>query len=197
MRRITKTVTWIAAAVTLVAAGTVIAHHSVPGEFGPSSRETVYVEGEVVKIMWRNPHVFINFRTTGGAVDAGQNWRLTTHPIHILQDTYDFHQEQIAVGDTLRMHGWTHLRGQPMFHPRALQVNDGPMRSLLRFADARDIVAGTFDAKGIVPTKSFDGSDPARAGQETVNGLRELGFLDENDMIKLPDEFKKKYGLDN
>ena len=33
--------------------------------------------------------------------------------------------------------------------------------------------------------------------QETVDGLSELGFPDENDMINLPDEIKKQYGLDN
>jgi len=175
--------------------GAAIAHHSVPGEFGDSSRPTTYVEGEIVKIMWRNPHVFINFKTTGGDIDVGENWRLTTHPTHILDKTYDFHKDQFAVGDKLRMHGWKHLRGQPMFHPRALQTNDGPMRSLLRFADARDIVAGTFDDKGIVPSATLDGSNPGRAGQETVDGLRTMGYLDEDNMIKLPDEFKKKHGL--
>ena len=173
------------------------AHHSVPGEFGDSSRPTTYIEGEIVKIMWRNPHVFINFRTTGGDVEVGENWRLTTHPTHILDKTYGFQKEQFAVGDKLRMHGWKHLRGQPMFHPRALQANDGPMRSLLRFADARDIVAGTFDDKGIVPSATLDGSNPGRAGQETVDGLRELGMLDENNMIMLSDEFRKKHGLDD
>ncbi len=192
-----KTLTRTFAILMVLAGGIALAHHSVPGEFGPSSRATIYVEGKVVKIMWRDPHVFINFETTGGEVEPQQNWRLTTHPIHILRDTYDFHKEQFSVGDTIRMHGWTHLRGQPMFHPRALQVNDGPMRSLLRFADARDIVAGTFDAKGISPTKTLDGSNPGRAGQETVDGLRKLGYLDENDMIKLPGEFKRKYGLDD
>jgi hypothetical protein len=192
-----RTAICIATLVAIVTASTAVAHHSVPGEFGPSSRQTIYIEGKVVKVMWRNPHVFINFQTTGGDTEAGKNWRLTTHPIHILRDTYDFHKEQFAVGDTIQMHGWTHLRGQPMFHPRALQINDGPMRSLLRFADARDIVAGTFAAKGIVPTKSFDGSDPSRAGKETVEGLRKLGFLDDDDLIELPDDFKNKHGLDD
>ena len=191
-----KTFKGILVILIAIAAGTALAHHSVPGEFGDSSRATTYIEGEVVKIMWRNPHVFINFKTTSGDVEVGRNWRLTTHPTHILDATYDFHKEQFAVGDTLKMHGWKHLRGQPMFHPRALQVNDGPMRSLLRFADARDIVAGTFDDKGISPSATLDGSNPARAGKETVDGLRAMGYLDDQNMFKLPEEFKKKHGLD-
>lgn len=184
------------ALITVFAADMALAHHSVPGEFGDSSRPTTYIEGEIVKIMWRNPHVFINFKTTGGDVEVGKNWRLTTHPTHILDETYDFHKEQFAIGDTLKMHGWKHLRGQPMFHPRALQINDGPMRSMLRFADARDIVAGTLLEKNIVPTKTLDGSNPGRAGKETVEGLRAMGFLDDENMIKLPEEFKKKAGME-
>jgi len=181
----------------LLLTGTVLAHHSVPGEFGDSSRPTSYMEGEIVKIMWRNPHVFINIKTiSGDGVEAGENWRITTHPTHILDETYDFQQDQFAVGDTVKMHGWKHLRGQPMFHPRALQINDGPMRSLLRFADARDIVSGTLLEKKIIPTKTLDGSNPGRAGKETVEGLRAMGYLDENNNIKLPEEFKKAAGME-
>lgn len=174
-----------------------LAHHSVPGEFGDSSRPTTYMEGELVKIIWRNPHIFLNIRTiSGDGVEAGENWRVTSHPTHIMDETYDFRADQFAVGDIIKMHGWKHLRGQPLFHPRALQVNDGPMRSLLRFADARDIVAGTLLDKGIVPTKTLDGSNPGRAGQETVDALREMGFLDENNLIRLPEEFKQAAGME-
>ena len=181
----------------LLVAGPAFAHHSVPGEFGDSSRPTTWMEGEIVKIIWRNPHIFLNIRTTSGdGVEAGENWRVTSHPTHIMDETYDFRADQFAVGDVIRMHGWKHLRGQPLFHPRAMQINDGTMRSLLRFADARDIVAGTLIEKGIVPTKTLDGSNPGRAGKETVDGLRAMGFLDENNHIKLPDDFKKAAGME-
>lgn len=181
----------------LLAAGSAAAHHSVPGEFGDSSRPTTYLEGEIVKIMWRNPHIFINIRTIkGDGVEAGENWRITSHPTHIMDETYDFREDQFAVGDIIRMHGWKHLRGQPLFHPRALAINDGPMRSLLSFADARDIVAGTLLEKGIVPSATLEGSSPGRAGKETVDGLRALGFLDEDNKIKLPEDFKKAAGIE-
>lgn len=170
-------------------AGVAVAHHSVPAEYGDSSTPTHYIEGKIVKIMWRNPHIFINIESTGGEIAAGENWRLTTHPIHIAEDTYGFSKDDFAIGDTVRVHGWFHIRNQPLFHIRAIGINDGPVRSMLRFADLRDIVAGTFKDKGIIPTETLHGSDPTRTGQETVEKLRDMGWLDENGMVNVPDGY--------
>lgn len=165
------------------------AHHNVPAEYGDVRGPTTYIEGKIVKVMWRNPHIFINIETSGGELPAGQNWRLTTHPVHIMQDTYGFTKEDFNVGDKVLVRGWLHILGQPLMQIRAIQVNDGPMRSTLRFADLREVVAGTFKSFGIAPTPTLDGSDPGRTGEETVSKLRELGWIDENGMVSIPDGY--------
>lgn len=165
------------------------AHHSVPAEYGPSSTPTHYIEGRIVKVMWRNPHIYINIESTGGELEPGQNWRLTTHPIHIAEGTYGFSKDEFYVGDTVKVHGWFHLRKQPLFHIRAIAINEGPMRSMLRFADLRDIIAGTFKSKGIKPTTTLHGSDPSRIGEENVARLAAMGWIDDDGMVKVPEGF--------
>ena len=183
-----KAKTFIVSAI-LIIVGSAQAHHGVPAEYGDVRGPTTYVEGKIVKVMWRNPHIFINIETTGGELAAGENWRLTTHPIHIMEDTYGFSKDEFAVGDSILVHGWLHIRGQPLMQMRAVQVNDGPKRSTLRFADLREIVAGTFKSFGIMPTPTLDGMDPARTGEKTIGQLRELGWLDENGMVKIPEGY--------
>jgi hypothetical protein len=173
----------------LIIAGSAQAHHSVPAEYGDVRGPTTYVEGKIVKVMWRNPHIFINIETTGGELTAGENWRLTTHPIHIMEDTYGFSKDDFAVGDSILVHGWLHIRGQPLMQMRAVQVNDGPRRSTLRFADLREIVAGTFKSFGIEPTPTLQGMDPARTGEETIGKLRDMGWLDEDGMVNIPEGY--------
>ena len=62
--------------------------------------------------------------------------------------------------------------------PRAIRVNDGPLKSNLRFTDMIDIAKGRFEAMGIQPAANLDGSPPDRAGVETVEKLREMGLID-------------------
>jgi hypothetical protein len=174
-------------ALTLVTAvASTQAHHSVPAEYGDVRGPTTYVEGKIVKVMWRNPHIFINIETTGGELGVGENWRLTTHPIHIMEDVYGFSKDEFAVGDSVLVHGWLHIRGQPLMQIRAIQINDGQKRSTLRFADLREVVAGTFKSYGILPTPTLHGSDPSRTGDEVVGKLRELGWIDENGLVNVP-----------
>lgn len=164
------------------------AHHSVPAEYGDSGTPTHYIEGTVSRVIWANPHIFINIVSSGGEVEAGENWRLTTHPINIMEGTYGFLSDDFQEGDEVRVYGWFHLRGQPLFQIRAISVNDGPMQSTLRFSDLRDIVKGTLSGQQIIPTTNINGTSPARAGAETVQALGEMGYLDDNGNVNLPDE---------
>ena len=70
------------------------------------------------------------------------------------------------------------MRGINHLWPRALQVNDGPMKSNLRYTDMIDIGNGTFAALGIQPAANLNGSAPIRAGTATVKKLGEMGLLD-------------------
>jgi hypothetical protein len=161
------------------------AHHSSQAEFGPFGSETIFVEGTIVAIHWGNPHIGIDIRTTGGALPAGQNWRLVSHPIEIMK-AYGFAREEFAAGDRVRLHGWTNLRGTPQIWPRAIQVNDGPMKSNLRFTDMIDIAKGVFESLNIVPAANLNGSPPERAGEETVAKLKQMGLIDDQGLMIWP-----------
>jgi len=166
-------------------AATVEAHHNSQAEYGPFGSETMYVEGTIVNIHWGNPHVSFDMKTTGGDIPAGENWRFESHPINIMI-AYGFAREDFAVGDDVKIIGWKSVRGAPMIWPRAIQVNDGPMRSNLRFTDMIDIAKGVFEEMNIVPAANLNGSPPERAGSETVEKLAEMGLLDEDGLMIWP-----------
>ena len=177
-------VAFVAVALMLQPAG-VQAHHNSQAEFGAFGSDTIAVEGTIVNISWANPHISIDIRTTGGELPAGQNWRLVSHPIQIMND-YGFVREEFAVGDRVKLLGWKNVRGAPQIWPRAIQVNDGPLKSNLRFTDMIDIAKGTFESLHIQPAANLNGSPPARAGEETAAKLEEMGLLDEKGLMIWP-----------
>ena len=161
------------------------AHHDSQAEFGAFGSDTIVVEGTIVDIHWGNPHISIDIRTTGGELPAGQNWRLVSHPVQIM-NAYGFVREEFAVGDRVKLLGWKNLRGAPQMWPRAIQVNDGPMKSNLRFTDMIDIAKGVFESMNIQPAANLNGSPPGRAGADTVAKLEQLGLIDENGLMIWP-----------
>jgi hypothetical protein len=161
------------------------AHHSSQAEFGPFGSPTAYVEGRIVSINWGNPHISIDIQTTGGAIPAGEHWRLVSHPIRIMEE-YGFQRSDFAVGDSVKLHTWLHVRNQPLMWPRAISVNDGPMRSNLRFTDMIDIANGVFESLNIVVPLNLNGSPPGRAGADTVAKLGAMGLLDDNGLMIWP-----------
>jgi hypothetical protein len=168
-----------------LAVATASAHHNSQAEYGPFGSETMSVEGTIVNIRWANPHVSFDMETTGGDIPAGEKWRFESHPISIMI-AYGFAREDFQIGDSVKIIGWKSLRGAPMIWPRAVQVNDGPMRSNLRFTDMIDIAKGEFAAMNIVPAANLNGSPPERAGPETVARLGEMGLLDDEGMMIWP-----------
>jgi len=175
----------VALAGAALLATTAPAHHNSESEYGPFASPTMYVEGRIVGIHWGNPHVSFDMETTGGEIPAGERWRFESHPISIMI-AYGFAREDFAVGDRVRIIGWKNVRGAPVIWPRAIQVNDGPMRSNLRFTDMIDIARGAFEDMNIVPAANLNGSPPQRAGPETVQKLAEMGLLDENGLMIWP-----------
>ena len=175
-------------ALVLLSAATpasVHAHHNTQAEFGPFGSETIAFEATIIAIRWANPHINMDVEITGGELPAGQRMRLLSHPINI-QEQYGFSSDEFAVGDALKVIGWTHLAGQPLFWPRAVQVNDGPMKSNLRFTDMIDIANGTFESMNMQPAANLHGSPPGRAGAETVQKLGEMGLLDDQGLMIWP-----------
>ena len=161
------------------------AHHNSQGEFGPFGSDTIYVEGRIVDIHWGNPHISIDIQTTSGDLPSGENWRLVSHPIRIM-NAYGFEIDDFAVGDDVKLLGWTHLREQPLMWPRAIQINEGPMRSNLRFTDMIDIAKGVFEAMDITAPLNLNGSPPQRSGAETVEKLQAMGLLDKDGLMIWP-----------
>ena len=172
-------------AASSIAAASAFAHHSSQAEFGPFASPTIEVEAQIVEINWGNPHISMDLAITGGALPVGEHWRLVSHPVRIMEE-YGFERGDFAVGDTLKLKTWLHVRKQPLLWPRAIQVNDGPMRSNLRFTDMIDIASGVFDSLNIVAPLNLNGSPPARAGDETVKKLGEMGLLDANGLMIWP-----------
>ena len=177
-------VTLLAAAFALYVPAA-LAHHNSQAEFGAFGSDTIAVEGTIVDIHWSNPHISIDIRTTGGELPAGQNWRLVSHPVQIM-NAYGFVREEFAVGDSVKLLGWKNVRGAPQIWPRAIQVNDGPMKSNLRFTDMIDIAKGVFESMHIRPAANLNGSPPERAGPETVAKLKQMGLIDENGLMIWP-----------
>ena len=161
------------------------AHHNTQAEFGAFGSDTITFEATIVRINWANPHINMEVEITGGELPAGKKMRLVSHPTHI-QEQYGFSSDEFAVGDTVKVIGWTHLREQPLFWPRAIQVNDGPMKSNLRFTDMIDIVNGTFESMNIEPPANLNGSPPGRAGADAARKLGEMGLLDADGLMIWP-----------
>jgi hypothetical protein len=182
--RIVAPMALMAAAFALHTAGA-YAHHDSQAEFGAFGSDTILVEGTIVDIHWGNPHISIDIRTTGGDLPAGQNWRLASHPVQIM-NAYGFVREEFAVGDRVKLLGWKNLRGAPQIWPRAIQVNDGPLKSNLRFTDMIDIAKGVFESMNIQPAANLNGSPPERAGADTVAKLRQMGLIDANGLMIWP-----------
>ena len=180
-----KTVCSIFIAAALLFTGSLFAHHSSQAQFGEFGSNTKNFEGRIAKISWGNPHITMDIEITGGDIPAGEKWRLLSHPTGV-QEAYGFEKSDFAVGDTISIIGWLGLRDQPVFWPRAIKVNDGPMRSNLRFTDMIDIANGTFEAMNIQAPANLNGSPPVRAGEEVTAKLAEMGLLDENGNVIWP-----------
>lgn len=175
----------LGAALALLSPMGVDAHHDSQAEFGPFGSDTIHVEGTIAAVHWSNPHISIDIETTGGDLPAGEHWRLVSHPVQIM-NAYGFVREEFNVGDHVNLLGWKHLRDQPLIWPRAIQINDGPMKSNLRYTDMIDIARGVFESMHIQPAANLNGSLPDRAGPETVAKLKAMGLLDEDGLMIWP-----------
>ena len=176
---------WPMALVAFLGAISAHAHHNTQAEFGAFGADTITFEATIVSINWGNPHITMDVEIAGGALTAGERMRLVSHPVQI-QEQYGFSSDEFAVGDTIKVIGWTHIRNQPLFWPRAVQVNDGPMKSNLRFTDMIDIANGTFESMNIRPAANLNGSPPGRAGADAAQKLREMGLLDQDGLMIWP-----------
>ena len=82
------------------------AHHAVSGNYDTS--RVIEVEGEVVDILWRNPHVQVSLRVTD---DSGnpQDWRMSTTSLSNLR-RWQIDASFIEVGETISVAGYPAIR---------------------------------------------------------------------------------------
>ena len=165
------------------------AHHSIAGEYGGADYPYNYLEGTVVDVAWINPHIAFTIETTSGYFGEGKLVRANSHPTHLMADNYGMDTTTVSVGDSVKVFGWEHLRGMPLFHIRALGVNDGPIHSTLYFADMYDLVRGNLD-NNIIWAPNLEGSSPGRLGPEFTAQMQEAGLLNERGRVQLPEHLK-------
>jgi len=72
----------VAAAIAVIAAATLVAHHSVPGQFDVSKPMTL--KGVISKIDWINPHIYVHLdvKDSGGTTNT---WALATLPTAMMR----------------------------------------------------------------------------------------------------------------
>ena len=80
---------------SLLLAGIASAHHAAI-EYGDAER---VIEGEVLAISWRNPHVTLSLKTSNG-----ETWRLEGGPAN-LYARFDITRDAVSVGDQVRVTG--------------------------------------------------------------------------------------------
>jgi hypothetical protein len=154
-----------------------IAHHNTQAEYGAFGSNFIAVDGVIRNVRWGNPHIQFDVEVTGGDLPTGETWVVNSHPVNVML-AYGFTKEEFNVGDKVHLLTWRHVRNINHLWPRAIQINDGPLKSNLRYTDMIDIAKGTFLSMGITPAANLNGSAPERAGASTVRKLTELGYLD-------------------
>lgn len=116
----------LCAAIGIGTAAPVIAHHS---HANYDQTVTTDLIGTVRQIRWANPHTWIYLEVEGTA-DEPNVWALEGGSVAHVQ-SYGWEQEDIVVGDTIRV--------------RCHQLKDGENGCLLRTLTGRDGVERAFD----------------------------------------------------
>jgi hypothetical protein len=111
----------------LVAAGA-LAHHSAATEFDPN--DTVSLEGVVVDVEWKNPHIWFYVDVTNEAGEV-TTWGFTGSPPGMLMRR-GITQDVLVIGAEIKVDGFRARDGSPNATARNVT-----------FADGRSVFAGT------------------------------------------------------
>ena len=178
----------IAAGVALLVSVTTSAHHSrAPFDL----TRTVRVPGEIVRVMWKNPHVFyVLERTRGDGIV--ETWLLEGHSITGLK-RQGWTSESLRVGDTVTV----------VANPNGKNAERAPGRqsallSRVEFPDGRTLPPGAArgPAPGQVPSYARASSskpEPATASEERRDG-EEAGADDGKEQKKPGETVGRVFG---
>ena len=108
-------------ATLLLAAVTLVAHHSNAAQFDATKRLTI--KGEVTKVEWTNPHAWIhmNVKDQSGKVVA---WQLEGFPPNTLLRT-GWSQKDLKQGDVITVEGATARDGSSLMLAREVILAAG------------------------------------------------------------------------
>lgn len=100
MSRLSKLVLGLLVLVSGVLSAPVSAHHSVSGQFDVS--KTVVLEGQVVKVEWANPHIYMHLQVKEASGEQVV-WRLGTVPVGMARQAGVTKESLLAAGQTLKV----------------------------------------------------------------------------------------------
>ena len=105
----------------LLAAATLVAHHSNAAQFDSTKRVTL--KGEVTKVEWTNPHAYIYINVKDAAGKA-VTYSLEGFPPNTLLRT-GWSQKDLKQGDLISVEGCVARDGSPILLAREVTLADG------------------------------------------------------------------------
>jgi len=96
------------------------AHHSITGTFDPS--RMVEIEGEITRVLWRNPHIRLTVRTAAQG-PAGE-WTIESGAVSRLS-RWGVENGTLGVGDTIRLAGFPSKRRANEMYGQNILLADG------------------------------------------------------------------------
>jgi len=116
-----STVAFVLLAIVLCGPRSLIAHHSIAGEFDPS--KPVTLKGQVTKIEWTNPHarIYVDVAQPNGSV---VNWNIELAAVSALARN-GWTRSALKVGDTVTVDGIHARSGAPIANARSVVLPDG------------------------------------------------------------------------